>query len=88
MRALPVAGPLATDNQRHDVKSKASADKSGTFNTPSLHLVGGTGPYFHDGTSATRRLHDLLAGAHDDMGHTSQLSPADLDAIEAYLRTL
>jgi DNA-binding beta-propeller fold protein YncE/mono/diheme cytochrome c family protein len=80
------AGPLATDNQRHDVKSKTDVDKTGQLNTPSLHLVAGAGPYFHDGRYKT--LHDLLAGAKDDMGHTSQLSPADLDALEAYLRTL
>jgi mono/diheme cytochrome c family protein len=80
------SGALATDNLGHDVKSKTDADKTGEFNTPSLHLVGGTGPYFHDGRYKT--LHDLLAGAHDDMGHTSQLSSADLEAIEAYMRTL
>jgi len=79
-------GPLATDNRRHDVKSKTDADKSGEFNTPSLHLVGGTGPYFHDGRYKT--LHDLLAATRDDMGHTSQLSPRDLEALEAYVRTL
>jgi mono/diheme cytochrome c family protein len=80
------SGPLATDNRRHDVKSKTDADKTGEFNTPSLHLVGGTGPYFHDGRYKT--LHDLLSTTRDDMGHTSQLSPGDLEAIEAYVRTL
>jgi DNA-binding beta-propeller fold protein YncE len=80
------SGSLATDNQRHDVKSKTDADKTGEFNTPSLHLVGGTGPYFHDGRYKT--LHDLLTATRDDMGHTSQLSPRDLEAIEAYVRTL
>ncbi|HEX3345159.1 MAG TPA: cytochrome C peroxidase, partial [Polyangiaceae bacterium] len=80
------AGALGTDNLRHDVKSKTEADKAGEFNTPSLHLVGGTGPYFHDGRYKT--LHDLLTATRDDMGHTSQLSPRDLEAIEAYLRTL
>jgi cytochrome c peroxidase len=80
------AGPLGTDNQQHDVKSRVDADKSGEFNTPSLRFVGGTGPYFHDGRYKT--LHDLLTATRDDMGHTSQLSPRDLEAIEAYLRTL
>jgi mono/diheme cytochrome c family protein len=80
------AGALGTDNLRHDVKSKTDADKTGEFNTPSLHLVGGTGPYFHDGRYRT--LHDLLSSTRDDMGHTSQLSPRDLEAIEAYVRTL
>jgi mono/diheme cytochrome c family protein len=80
------SGPLGTDNLRHDVKSKTDADKTAEFNTPSLHLVGGTGPYFHDGRYKT--LHDLLTATRDEMGHTSQLSPRDLEAIEAYLGTL
>jgi mono/diheme cytochrome c family protein len=80
------SGALGTDNERHDVGSKTDADRAGEFNTPSLHLVGGTGPYFHDGRYAT--LHDLLAASKDYMGHTSQLSPDDLEALEAYLRTL
>jgi mono/diheme cytochrome c family protein len=79
-------GAMATDNERHDVKSKTVADKSGEFNTPSLHLVSGTGPYFHDGRYKT--LRDVLASGKDDMGHTSALSSEDLDALEAYLRTL
>jgi DNA-binding beta-propeller fold protein YncE len=79
-------GPMATDNQKHDVNSKTDADKEGSFNTPSLHLVGGTGPYFHDGRY--KSLHDLLEATRDDMGHTSQLSPQDLEALAAYVRTL
>jgi DNA-binding beta-propeller fold protein YncE len=81
------SGAMATDNGHHDVKSKSDADRTGEFNTPSLHLVGGTGPYFHDGRY--KSLHDLLvANKKDDMGHTSQLSPEDLEALEAYVRTL
>jgi DNA-binding beta-propeller fold protein YncE len=80
------SGALGTDHQRHDVKSKTDADRTGEFNTPSLHLIGGTGPYFHDGRYKT--LHDLLSANKDQMGHTSQLAPADLDALEAYVRTL
>jgi mono/diheme cytochrome c family protein len=80
------SGAMGTDNERHDVKSKTVADKSGEFNTPTLHLVSGAGPYFHDGRYKT--LRDLLTSGKDDMGHTSSLSPGDLDALEAYLRTL
>jgi mono/diheme cytochrome c family protein len=80
------SGAAATDNARHDVSSKTSADRSGVFNTPTLRFVGGAGPYFHDGRYAT--LHDLLTSNGDAMGHTKQLSPDDLGALEAYLRTL
>jgi mono/diheme cytochrome c family protein len=80
------SGAAGTDNQHHDVHSKTSADKSGSFNTPSLKFVGGGGPYFHDGRYKT--LHELLTDADRKMGHTAQLSGDDLEALEAYLRTL
>jgi mono/diheme cytochrome c family protein len=80
------AGVARTDNECHDVKSKTRADRTALFNTPTLHLVGGTGPYFHDGRYES--LHELLISNGDTMGHTKQLSAEDVDALEAYLRTL
>jgi mono/diheme cytochrome c family protein len=80
------AGQYATDNEKHDVQSKTNADKNGSFNTPSLRFVGGGGPYFHDGRYKT--LRQLLTDADRKMGHTAQLSNDDLEALEAYLRTL
>jgi cytochrome c peroxidase len=75
-----------TDRKKHDIGSRTTADEGALFDTPSLRLVGGSAPYFHDGRYAT--LHQLLVEADGKMGHTSQLAPADLDALEAYLRTL
>jgi hypothetical protein len=80
------SGSGATDNEHHDVQSKANADKSGSFNTPSLRFVGGGGPYFHDGRYKT--LHQLLTDADRKMGHTAHLTNDDLEALEAYVRTL
>ena len=80
------SGPALSDGGLHDVQSKTESDRLATFRTPSLHLVGGTGPYFHDGRYAT--LRELLRDADGKMGHTKQLSANDLDALEAYLRTL
>jgi DNA-binding beta-propeller fold protein YncE/mono/diheme cytochrome c family protein len=80
------AGTGRTDNQSHDVKSKTSADRNELFNTPTLRFVGGTGPYFHDGRYGS--LHELLLSDDDRMGRTKQLSPEDLEALEAYLRSL
>jgi 6-phosphogluconolactonase (cycloisomerase 2 family) len=79
------SGAAATDNMNHDIQSKTRLDRSGLFNTPSLHLVGGTGPFFHDGRFAT--LRDLLTKTSGTMGDTAQLSKDDLDALEAYVRT-
>jgi hypothetical protein len=80
------AGNYETDNERHDVQSKTVNDRSGSFNTPSLKNVGGSGPYFHDGRYKT--LRQLLTDADRKMGHTAQLNNDDLEALEAYLRTL
>jgi len=75
-----------TDGMSHDLGSKLDADAKPDFDTPSLRFVAGTAPYFHDGRYAT--LRDVLTHADGAMGHTSQLSPDDLDALEAYVQTL
>ena len=75
-----------TDGNRHNVHSKAKGDPGRRFDTPSLRFVAGTAPYFHDGRYPTLRA--LLAGSDGKMGHTRQLSPKDVDALEAYLETL
>jgi mono/diheme cytochrome c family protein len=75
-----------TDGNRHDVKSKAKGDPHRRFDTPSLRFVSGTAPYFHDGRYTTLRA--LLVGSDGTMGHTAKLSPQQLDALEAYLKTL
>ena len=75
-----------TDQRAHDVSSRADADVAATFDTPSLRFVGGTAPYFHDGRYAT--LRSLLIDADGKMGSTKHLSKDDLDALEAYMRSL
>ena len=75
-----------TDGNRHDVQSKAKGDPQRRFDTPSLRFVAGTAPYFHDGRYPTLRA--LLLASDGKMGHTSQLSPHEMDALEAYLRSL
>ncbi|MDI3290328.1 c-type cytochrome [Polyangium sp. 15x6] len=75
-----------TDHTAHDVSSRADADVAATFDTPSLRFVGGTAPYFHDGRYAT--LRSLLIDADGKMGNTKHLSKDELDALEAYMRSL
>lgn len=75
-----------TDKRNHDIHSRATADKKPLFDTPSLRFVGGRAPYFHDGRFET--LRDLLLKTDGTMGHTKQLKPGEVDALEAYLRTL
>lgn len=54
-------------------------------NTPPLRGVGATAPYLHDGSALTLR-EVLLEAREGGMGDTSQLTPLELDALEAYLR--
>ena len=80
------SGATFSDGATHDVKSRTESDRGSSFKTPTLHFVGGTGPYFHDGRY--KSLHDLLRDVDGKMGHTKHLSEADLDSLESYLRTL
>lgn len=80
------SGSALTDGTQHDVLSAKDIDEQKAFNTPSLHLIGGTGPYFHDGRYAS--LGDLLKKTSGTMGKTSHLSPADFDALQTYVESL
>ncbi len=80
------SGESYTDGKNHDVGSKHSSDRDGQFNTPTLHLVGGTGPWFHDGRYST--LGELLRKSDGKMGKTAHLDAGDINALEAFLRTL
>ena len=63
-----------------------SDDPDLAFKTPSLRHVGGTEPYFHDGSART--LDDLIDHNGDRMGKTSHLSAQERASLVAFLRTL
>jgi len=75
------SGANTTDNVKHAV-----AGATEQYATPSLKFVGGTGPYFHDGRYKT--LRELLTSADPDMGRARGMQPGDVDALEAYLKSL
>ena len=77
---------VLTDKTLHDVGSRAEADLTNGFDTPSLKFISGSAPYFHDGRYST--LDDLLNAPASEMGHTAQLSRHDRDALKAYLESL
>ena len=79
-------GGAGVDTNKHDVGSHALAAIDKQFDTPSLHFVAGTAPYFHDGRYAT--LDALLTSTDNQMGHTMNLSQRDVSALKAYLETL
>ncbi len=63
-----------------------SPDPNPGFKVPSLLFVGGTAPYYHDGSALT--LQQLIDQNMDRMGRTSHLTPAERAALAAYLETL
>jgi mono/diheme cytochrome c family protein len=74
-RALPRKTPPLFDDE-----------KDPSFKVPSLLFVGGTPPYYHDGSAPT--LEYLVEKNGDSMGKTSHLSKADQAALVAFMRTL
>ena len=76
----------ASDRSLHAVGSRGVHDTTDGFRTPPLLFVGSTAPYFHDGRYAT--LEQLLTDNLDRMGQTTSLSPGDMKALAAFLRTL
>ncbi len=78
-RKVAQLAPLAT-------RSGFDAEPNHAFKVPSLTFLGGTAPYFHDGSAAT--LEDLIRTNGQRMGDTSQLNADDQTALAAYLRTL
>ncbi|HEX7442713.1 MAG TPA: c-type cytochrome, partial [Acidimicrobiales bacterium] len=83
------SGDRLTDGQAHSVVPP-STDPDGVLAevvTPALLGVRGRGPYLHDGRAPT--LRDVLTAANptDSHGHTSNLSPDQIDDLVAYLES-
>jgi hypothetical protein len=68
------------------VRAGFGGEDSNTFKTPSLWFVGGTPPYFHDGSA--RSLEELVRTNGDRMGDTRHLNPEEQAALAAYLKVL
>jgi cytochrome c peroxidase len=83
---VPFAAPKPAYTKAGPVPTGFRDESDRGFKTPSLLFVGGTPPYFHDGSAAT--LEDVIEKNHDRMGKTSHLSAADRAALVAFLRTL
>jgi YVTN family beta-propeller protein len=80
---------LRTDLRRYDVGTRGNFDKPGdTFVTPTLIEIWRTAPYLHDGSAAT--LQEVLVEHNPSNRHgsTSQLSPAEIEDLVAYLLSL
>ncbi len=81
-------GPWLTDRKQHDVGTRVPQDPDGRYDTPSLVEGYRTAPYLHDGRAATLREVFTKFNPDDRHGRTSQLTPAELDDLIAYLNSL
>ena len=74
------SGERLTDNQNHPILGLDAQ-------TPTLIGIAATAPYFHDGRADD--LRGVLEFAQSgDMGNTAGLTASEMDALEAYLRSL
>ena len=92
--------PNFTDRQLHNVgtgdpfrdhpsvEGKVAETMGPAFDTPSLRELWLTAPYLHDGRAES--LRDVLTtfNSEDRHGHTSGLSEAQLNALEAFLLSM
>lgn len=63
-----------------------TVEENAPFKTPSLRHVGGSAPYFHDGSAAS--LAELVEKNADRMGKTSHLDATQRAALVAFLARL
>lgn len=61
-------------------------DPNKGYKVPSLLFVGGSPPYYHDGSVGT--LEELIDKNYDRMGRTTHLTAEERGALVAYLKTL
>lgn len=76
------SGPLFTNHTLVDVGT------GGTFKVPSLLGVGARPPFLHDGCAASLADRFGTCGGGDRHGHTSQLTPAQVSDLIAYLESI
>ncbi len=80
---------LFTDLNHYNVGTRNSLDQpDDIFDTPTLIELWRTAPYLHDGSAASLREVFTTKNPNDHHGRTSQLSPAELDDLCAYLLSL
>jgi YVTN family beta-propeller protein len=86
-------GQARTDNRNYDVGTLRQSDHHPTLgriealNTPSLLGLARSAPYLHDGSAATLRDR-ITNNPRDAHGKTSDLTPAQVDDLVEYLKTL
>jgi YVTN family beta-propeller protein len=82
--------PLYTNFQAYDVGTANGSNEwfGAEIDTPTLRFLYDSAPYLHDGSAPT--LLDVLTTANpaDEHGTTSHLTPAEIEALIAFLQAL
>jgi len=78
-------GQYFTDMKMHDMFNAGPADRTSTWDTPTLREVWRTGPYLHDGRSPT--MMDVLK-KENHTGAAERLSDEELEDLAEYVLSL
>ena len=78
-------GPLYTDLRAYDVGLGAGSEKGVQFDTPQLVEIWRTAPYLYDGRAVTMKEVLTTHNAGDTHGHTSHLSPGQLEDLTEFV---
>lgn len=81
-------GEYFTDQQLHDVGSRADYDHRDDFDTPTLREVWRTPPYMHDGRYVTLKEIFTDGGHGDVLGSVDEMSEEEVDDLVEYLLSL
>ena len=77
-------GPWFTDQKIHEIGTQGEYDHQNRWDTPTLIEVWRSGPWLHDGRSATMK--DLLS--KEKHGLRQELSEVEVDALVEYVLSL
>ena len=77
-------GPWFTDQKRHEIGVQGEYDHQNRWDTPTLIEVWRSGPYLHDGRSATMKEVFTV----EKHGLRKELSEEEIDALVEYVLSL
>jgi YVTN family beta-propeller protein len=81
-------GPLFTDREVHDIKSKMIYDRVDMFDTPHLNNIYDSAPYLHNGIAETLEEIWTRYNPDDTHGVTNDMTKDQLNDLIEYLKTL